>query len=71
MRATFSRIEQQYGVPGPVIVAIWGLETDFGANSGKLPDHPLAGDASPTIAAARTNFATNCSPRCVSSSAAT
>jgi lytic murein transglycosylase len=35
--ATFSRIEQQYGVPGPVLVAIWGLETDFGANSGKFP----------------------------------
>jgi lytic murein transglycosylase len=29
-----SRIEQQYGVPGGVIVAIWGLETDFGADSG-------------------------------------
>jgi membrane-bound lytic murein transglycosylase B len=27
----FSRIEQTYGVPAPVIVAIWGLETDFGA----------------------------------------
>ena len=33
----FSRIETQYGVPGAVIVAIWGLETDFGANSGKFP----------------------------------
>jgi lytic murein transglycosylase len=33
----FARVEQQYGVPGPVIVAIWGLETDFGANSGKFP----------------------------------
>ncbi len=33
----FSRIEQQFGVPGPVIVAIWGLETDFGTNSGKFP----------------------------------
>ena len=33
----FQRIEQQYGVPGAVIVAIWGLETDFGANSGKFP----------------------------------
>jgi lytic murein transglycosylase len=31
------RIEQQFGVPGPVIVAIWGLETDFGANTGKFP----------------------------------
>jgi lytic murein transglycosylase len=35
--SVFARIEQQYGVPGPVIVAIWGLETDFGANSGKFP----------------------------------
>ena len=33
--AVFARIQQQYGVPGPVIVAIWGLETDFGANTGK------------------------------------
>ena len=33
----FGRIEQQFGVPGAVIVAIWGLETDFGANSGKFP----------------------------------
>ncbi len=31
------RIEQQYGVPGGVIVAIWGLETDFGADTGKFP----------------------------------
>lgn len=29
------RIEQQFGVPGSVVVAIWGLETDFGANQGK------------------------------------
>jgi lytic murein transglycosylase len=35
--AVFANIEKQYGVPGPVIVAIWGLETDFGANSGKFP----------------------------------
>jgi lytic murein transglycosylase len=33
----FSRIEQQFGVPGAVIVAIWGLETDFGADNGKFP----------------------------------
>jgi lytic murein transglycosylase len=31
---TFDRIEQEFGVPGPVIVAFWGLETDFGANLG-------------------------------------
>jgi lytic murein transglycosylase len=35
--ATFRRIEEQFGVPAPVIVAIWGLETDFGANSGNFP----------------------------------
>jgi lytic murein transglycosylase len=29
-----SRIEEQYGVPGAVLVAIWGLETDFGAVTG-------------------------------------
>ena len=28
------RIEQRYGVPGEVVVAIWGLETDFGAGLG-------------------------------------
>ena len=32
-----SRIEEQYGVPGGVIVAIWGLETDFGADTGHFP----------------------------------
>lgn len=29
------RIEDQFGVPGPVVVAIWGLETDFGVVMGK------------------------------------
>ena len=31
------RIEQRYGVPGPVLVAIWGLETDFGSGLGQYP----------------------------------
>jgi lytic murein transglycosylase len=30
----FRAIEQRYGPPGPVLVAIWGLETDFGAGTG-------------------------------------
>lgn len=34
---TFSRIEDAYGVPAPVLVAIWGLETDFGAVQGDFP----------------------------------
>jgi lytic murein transglycosylase len=29
------KVEAQFGVPGPVIVAIWGLETDFGVSVGK------------------------------------
>lgn len=36
-RQVFNRIERQYGVPGPIIVAIWGLETDFGADDGTFP----------------------------------
>jgi lytic murein transglycosylase len=28
------KIEDQYGVPGPVLIAIWGLETGFGADNG-------------------------------------
>ena len=34
--ATFNRIQQEYGVPGPVLVAFWGLETDFGKVMGNL-----------------------------------
>jgi lytic murein transglycosylase len=30
----FERIDKQFGVPAPVIVAFWGLESDFGANMG-------------------------------------
>ena len=32
----FARIEQQYGVPAPVLVSFWGLESDFGTNNGKF-----------------------------------
>ncbi|MFY9692304.1 MAG: lytic murein transglycosylase, partial [Xanthobacteraceae bacterium] len=37
---TFARIEQQYGVPAPVIVSFWGLESDFGANMGNYRSLP-------------------------------
>ena len=33
----FQRIEDQYGVPAEVLVAIWGLETDFGSYNGSFP----------------------------------
>jgi len=33
-----SRIEQQFGVPPQIVVAIWGLESDFGKGDiGKMP----------------------------------
>ena len=35
--AAFARAEKEYGVPPAVIAAFWGLESDFGANMGKLP----------------------------------
>src|SRR5467141_3700173 len=36
--ALLSRIEQQFGVPPHILVAIWGLETDFGkGDMGRLP----------------------------------
>lgn len=35
--ALFRKIEQQYGVPAPVLAAFWGLESDFGTNNGNFP----------------------------------
>src|SRR5215475_5233700 len=32
-----ARIEERFGVPGPILIAIWGLETDFGVGVGKQP----------------------------------
>jgi lytic murein transglycosylase len=29
-------IEKRFGVPGEIIVAIWGMETDYGVNTGKM-----------------------------------
>ena len=32
-QSTLARIEQRFGVPAPILIAIWGLETNFGADS--------------------------------------
>ena len=32
-KATLDRVEQRFGVPGPILIAIWGLETNYGADS--------------------------------------
>ncbi|MDP8998467.1 MAG: lytic murein transglycosylase, partial [Pseudomonadota bacterium] len=36
-QATFDAVQQQYGVPAPVIAAFWALETDFGSVLGNSP----------------------------------
>ncbi len=33
---TFGKIQRSYGVPGPVLVGFWGLETDFGKVMGNM-----------------------------------
>jgi lytic murein transglycosylase len=32
--ALLNRIEQRFGVPAPILMAIWGLETNFGSDGG-------------------------------------
>jgi len=32
-----NRIERAYGVPGPIMIAIWGLESNFGKFTGSYP----------------------------------
>jgi lytic murein transglycosylase len=32
-QSTLDRIERRFGVPGPVLIAIWGLETNYGVDS--------------------------------------
>ncbi|KMO18340.1 lytic transglycosylase [Methylobacterium indicum] len=34
---TLAAIEARYGVPGPVLLAFWGIESDFGASAGTMP----------------------------------
>lgn len=36
-KATFDKVEKEYGVPGAIITAFWALESDFGAGMGKKP----------------------------------
>ena len=35
--AFFAGLEKRFGVPAPVLVAIWGLETGFGGGTGNTP----------------------------------
>ncbi len=35
--AFFAGLEKRFGVPAPILVAIWGLETGFGGGTGNTP----------------------------------
>ena len=42
-QATLERIEKRFGVPAPILISIWGLETNYGADSQRqVLHHPLA-----------------------------
>jgi lytic murein transglycosylase len=36
-RTTLANVERDFGVPGAVVVALWGLESDYGAFMGSFP----------------------------------
>ena len=36
-RAVLNRVEQTYGVPAETVVAVWGVESNYGDSSGKYP----------------------------------
>ena len=68
---TFARIEQQFGVPKEVVVAIWGLETDFGAVSSNALGAQRGRDARLRLPPLGLLQRPARSMRCASSSAAT
>jgi membrane-bound lytic murein transglycosylase B len=37
LAATLAAIESRYGVDGDVVLAIWGMETNYGGNRGSMP----------------------------------
>jgi len=36
LSSTLSQIEARYGVPREIVLAVWGMESNFGANRGKM-----------------------------------
>lgn len=56
-RGTLARIEREFGVPGAVVLAIWGRETDFGRY--KLPNDAIRVLATQSYAGRRKDFFRN------------
>ena len=63
------RIEDRYGVPGEVLVAIWGLESDYGVNQGNTQSSTRS-RRWPMIVVVPRSFELNCLMRFALSSAA-
>jgi len=55
--AMLARIEQEFGVPGPIVLAIWGRETDFGRY--KLPHDAIRVLATQAYTGRRKDFFRN------------
>jgi lytic murein transglycosylase len=56
-RATLTRIEQEFGVPAPIVLAIWGRETAFGGY--KLPHDAIRVLATQAYTGRRKDFFRN------------
>jgi lytic murein transglycosylase len=56
-RDTLERIERAFGVPGPIVLAIWGRETDFGRY--KLPNDAIRVLATQSYVGRRKDFFRN------------
>ena len=65
-RALLQEIETKYNVPPGIIVALWGMETDFGRATGNFPCSPLWRHSPMTVGAVRC-FVVNCWRRSKSS----
>ena len=37
LQAQAAEVQRQYGVPGPVLMAVWGIESNYGSNYGDVP----------------------------------
>ena len=59
-RTTFDAVEKKFQVERWVILAIWGMETSYGAVKDKWDVHPLARDAGVTRNTAIPISATSC-----------
>ena len=66
----FTKVENEFGVPAPILTAFWGLESDFGRTPAKAM-YSRPSRHSPMTAGDRTISGRNSSMHCASCNAAT